>query len=75
MAGYDALPLISIAVLLIIGLMLVIRFRSKFGWLIVAAAVVWGYKSVQPVIDIARPGSSVPAPDERRGYYRDPAGL
>lgn len=72
MEQYDALPLIAAAVVLIIGLFILVKGGSKWGWLFIAGAAYWAYVIMQPVIEETQPGRTTPE-QNRRGYYRDPS--
>jgi hypothetical protein len=58
-------------ILVIIGFALVMKAGSKFGWLVIAAAGVYAWFVLQPVIHGARRGAATPE-QNRSGYYRKP---
>lgn len=71
MGDYDALPLIGVAVLVIVGLMIVIKAGNKIGWIVLAVAAVWGYHTISPIVSKAQPG--VTTPEQGKDYYQIPA--
>lgn len=72
MGGYDAMPLIGAAVVVIVGILILLKSGSKFAWLIIAAGTIWAYKEVRPVIQQSKTGTTTPE-QTQRGYYKDPA--
>ena len=47
-------PMIGALVVLIIGFAIVMKGGSKYGWIFIAAAVVWAYMTMKPVMDASR---------------------
>jgi hypothetical protein len=43
-------PLLGAAAVVIVGFAIVMKGGSKFGWIAVAAGIVWAYYTLQPVI-------------------------
>lgn len=67
----DALyPLVGAAILAVIGFAIVMKGGSKFGWIVVAGACVWGWFILQPAITAARRSS---ASQQGSSYYQVPA--
>lgn len=63
------MPMVGAVAGLVAGFFLVLKMEQKWGWLIVAAAAVYAFYTIQPVIQSARTGQgSQPA----GGYYRRP---
>lgn len=69
MGGDVALPYFCAAGLVIVGFFLLLKMGSKIGWVFLAAAVIWGYVLLKPVVRQAQTGGVTPE-QNRRGYYR-----
>jgi hypothetical protein len=72
MGGDITLPLAGATVLVVIGVVLLLKGGSKWGLVLVAAAAVWGWYTMQPTIKNSQARSSTPE-QGGRGYYRKPA--
>ncbi len=65
-AGSIMMPLAIVAVLVAAGFALILFKGSKIGWILVAAGLVYGWFSIQPIITGASSRTGQPS----RGYTR-----
>jgi len=62
-------PMVGVLILVIIGFALVMKAGNKLGWIVIAAAAVYAWFVLQPVIHGARRGAASPE-QNRSGYLR-----
>ena len=63
------MSLVGAVAVIIVGFFIAVKGGRKWGFLVVAAGLVWGYTTLQPVIRSAGRGTATPE-QNRRGYYR-----
>ncbi len=61
--------LLAAGIILVVGFFLVMKAGNKIGWLIVAAAAVYGFMALKPTIQRAGVRNAAPGAG---GYYQKP---